>query len=270
LTSTFAERLDEAPGLDRGIELTGVTKQFGAFTAVDVASLTIPVQGITALIGPNGAGKTTLFDIVSGFTTTTSGTVRLGGDDITATSPQWRARHGLVRTFQLTRVFGRLTVFENMLVGALPGDHFGLLSSALSPFRGRAGRRATHERARELLAWVGLDHVGDLSATSLSGGQKKLLELGRALMCDPRMLLMDEPMAGVNPVIRERMIELVREYVGAGNAALFVEHDLPRVMQLADRVVVLDRGSVVAEGTPQQVTDDPAVLEAYLGKGAHR
>jgi ABC-type branched-subunit amino acid transport system ATPase component len=251
------------------LQLRGVRKTFGGFVAVDVESLDISRLGVSALIGPNGAGKTTLFDLISGFLQPTSGSIHYRGENISGRPAQWRSRHGLVRTFQLTRTFDRMTVLENMVIGAMPAAHFGLARSVLTPWLALKRERETEERARELLEWVGLSPVINLYARSLSGGQKKLLEFARALMSQPQLLLLDEPMAGVNPTVRERMITLIREYVDRGNGVLFVEHDLPRVMQLADQVIVLDRGRVIAEGTPEVITADSAVIQAYLGGGAN-
>jgi branched-chain amino acid transport system ATP-binding protein len=250
------------------IELRAVRKTFGGFVAVDVAEARVSARTATALIGPNGAGKTTLFDIVTGFVPPTRGAVVFEGVDVTTHSPQWRAAHGLVRTFQLTRTFERLSVLDNMLVGSMPAARHGLLRSALAPWAMRKDEKVARERAHELLARVGLTHVVHLAAGALSGGQKKLLELSRALMGDPKVLMLDEPMAGVNPAIRELMMQHIRELVDGGHTVLFVEHDLPRVMQLADDVIVLDRGAVIAHGTPEVITENPAVIQAYLGGGA--
>lgn len=252
---------------EEGVELSSVSKAFGGFVAVDVDELSIPPTGVTALIGPNGAGKTTLFDLLSGFTTPTTGTIRYGGRDVTTQSPDRRARAGLVRTFQLTRVFERLSVIDNMLIGTLPGSHLRLATSVFRPLHSAKQQRMVRARAMDLLEQVGLFAVAGLSAGGLSGGQKKLLELARALMCEPSMLLLDEPMAGVNPAVRERLIDLIRGLVATGVGVVFVEHDLPRVMALADRIVVLDRGKVIANGPPDLISVDTAVIEAYLGGG---
>jgi neutral amino acid transport system ATP-binding protein len=187
---------------------------------------------------------------------------------VTAHSPQRRAAQGLVRTFQLTRTFERLSVLDNMLVGSMPARRHGLLRSALAPWVVRREESLARDQAQELLDRVGLTHVADLTAGALSGGQKKLLELSRALMGEPEVLMLDEPMAGVNPAIRELMMQHIRELVASGHTVLFVEHDLPRVMQLADDVIVLDRGAVIAQGTPDVITANPAVIAAYLGGGA--
>jgi branched-chain amino acid transport system ATP-binding protein len=262
----------DSPGSPTGatpaIELRSVRKAFGGFIAVDVAAMTVAPRRATALIGPNGAGKTTLFDIVTGFVAPTRGTVLADGVDVTAHSPQWRAAHGLVRTFQLTRTFERLSVLDNMLVGSMPARRHSLLRSTLTPWLMRRDERAARDQAHELLERVGLTHVTGLPAGALSGGQRKLLELSRALMGEPKVLMLDEPMAGVNPAIRELMMQHIRELVASGHTVLFVEHDLPRVMQLADDVIVLDRGAVIAQGTPDVITADPAVITAYLGGGA--
>ncbi len=250
------------------IELRSVRKTFGGFVAVDVAEVSVSARRATALIGPNGAGKTTLFDIVTGFVPPTHGTVLFEGVDVTTHSPQRRAANGLVRTFQLTRTFERLSVLDNMLVGSMPASRHGLFRSALVPWAVRRDEKAARDRAHELLARVGLTRVVDLPAGALSGGQKKLLELSCALMGDPKVLMLDEPMAGVNPTIRELMMQHVRELVDIGHTVLFVEHDLPRVMQLADDVIVLDRGAVIAQGAPDVITENPAVIAAYLGGGA--
>lgn len=257
------------PGIaaDAGVELAHVTKAFGGFVAVDIGGLSIPRTGVTALIGPNGAGKTTLFDLLSGFTTPTTGTIRYGGRDVTAQSPDRRARAGLVRTFQLTRVFERMSVTDNMLIGTLPGAHLHLATSVFRPRHAAKRQRMVRALAADLLEHVGLAGVANLPAGGLSGGQKKLLEFARALMCKPSILLLDEPMAGVNPTVRERLIDLIRGLVATGVGVVFVEHDLPRVMALADRIVVLDRGKVIANGAPDLITADTAVVEAYLGGG---
>ncbi|MGW3809310.1 ABC transporter ATP-binding protein [Micromonospora sp. NPDC005113] len=253
-----------------GLRVTGLVKEFGGLRAVDIDALAVPSTGVTALIGPNGAGKTTAFDLVSGFVKPTAGTVYRDGTDITGWSPQRRAVAGLVRTFQLTRVFERLTVLENMLVGTLPDGHMGLVPSMLRPSASRRATAADTERAMALLADVRIEHMAGALARELSGGQKKLLEYSRALMSEPSMLLLDEPLAGVTPPVRDEIVRHVRAFAGRpGHAVLLIEHDLPRVMELADRVVVLDRGRVLAEGPPDVVTRNEAVLRAYLGRGDH-
>lgn len=260
-----------APRSAAGAVLTveGLVKSFGGLTAVDIDHVAVPAHGVTALIGPNGAGKTTAFDLVSGFVRPTRGEVRLGAETITGWSPERRARHGLVRTFQLTRVFERLTVLENMLIGAMPSAHMRLLDAVLRPRATRRATRENRERAMGLLRAVRIDHMADALGRELSGGQKKLVEYSRALMSEPRVLLLDEPLAGVTPPVREEMIGHIRAFVGGGGVVVLVEHDLPRVMRVADHVVVLDRGRVLAQGAPDVVTADERVLQAYLGSAHH-
>lgn len=247
------------------LSIHGLSKKFGGLAAVDIDHVDIPATGVTALIGPNGAGKTTAFDLISGFITPTSGSVTLDGQSITHWSPERRARHGLVRTFQLTRVFDRLTVLENMLVGAMPSGHMRLTDSVLRVGRTRRTVKENRDKAMELLRSVRIDRMSDALGRELSGGQKKLLEYSRALMSDPRVLLLDEPLAGVTPPVREEMVGHIRSFVDGGGVIVLVEHDLPRVMRVADHVVVLDRGQVLAQGSPELVTNDERVLQAYLG-----
>lgn len=250
------------------LRVEGLRKSFGAAVVVDVTALEIAARGVTALIGPNGAGKTTMFDLLSGFVRPSAGSIEYGGHQLAGHSPEWRARQGLVRTFQLTRVFDRLTVLENMLVGILPDAHMGLANSVLRWRRSRDARHAAKDKAHHLLKQVGLEPVAGLLAGQLSGGQKKLLEFSRAQMADPTMMLLDEPLAGVNPAIRERMLGHIRDFVDEDKGVVLVEHDLPRVMQVADRVIVLDRGRVIADGPPSLIGEDRAVIEAYLGGAA--
>ena len=249
--------------------LDGLTKSFGGLVAVDIDHVAIPGAGVTALIGPNGAGKTTAFDLISGFVTPTSGSVRYADETITRWSPERRARNGLVRTFQLTRVFERLTVMENMLIGAMPATHMRLVDILARPGSIRRAVRENRDKAMELLTSVRIEHMADALGRELSGGQKKLVEYSRALMGDPRVLLLDEPLAGVTPPVREEMVEHILAFVDSGGVIVLVEHDLPRVMRVSDHVVVLDRGTVLAQGAPETVTSDERVLQAYLGAARH-
>ncbi|WOF22560.1 ABC transporter ATP-binding protein [Microbacterium betulae] len=244
----------------------GLRKTFGGFTAVDVESFEVPRGEVTALIGPNGAGKTTLFDLVSGFVSGDTGTIEFDGRAVQALPAHKRARLGLVRTFQLTRLFNDLDAVDNLLVGTLPAGRIGLAASTLRPFRSRRDLVADRERALAELERVGLTPVAHIPVGKLSGGQRKLVEFARALMAEPTALLLDEPFAGVNPSIREDMMRYVNAFVADGGTVLLVEHDLPRVMQIAQRVVVLDRGAVISTGTPAEVTADQRVIDAYIGK----
>jgi neutral amino acid transport system ATP-binding protein len=249
------------------LEVKGLDKHFGGVAAVRDASFAVAERSITALIGPNGAGKTTVFNLVSGFLRLDAGTVRFAGQQI----ERWRgdaiARAGLVRAFQAARVLTRMRVLDNMLLAAprQPGER--LITTLFAPGRVARREREVRERARELLELVRLSHLADAYAGTLSGGQRKLLELGRALMVEPRMILLDEPMAGVAPVLGEQLLEHIRELrARRGVTVLVIEHDMDVVMSISDRVIVMDEGHVIAEGAPEAIQRDERVIEAYLGR----
>jgi neutral amino acid transport system ATP-binding protein len=247
------------------LEVHDVTRSFGGLRALDGASLEVESGSITALIGPNGAGKSTLFNIVSGFLAADRGTVRFEGRRIDRSAPHRIARFGLVRTFQVPRALTRLSVLDNVLLAA--SDHSGeRLSGLLRPRRVRALERKARERATELLELVRLDaHAGDYAGV-LSGGQRKLLDFARVLMARPRLVLLDEPMAGVNPTLGRQLVEhALRLRADLGMTFLFVEHDLDIVMEASDRVIVMNEGRVIASGAPADVRADEGVVDAYLG-----
>ncbi|NHI17646.1 ABC transporter ATP-binding protein [Microbacterium excoecariae] len=256
-----------APGVaktDPIIVADGVTRHFGGMTAVDVAHLEIPRGAITALIGPNGAGKTTLFNLLTGFDQPNSGSWSFEGRSLAGVAAHRVARRGLVRTFQLTKALGLLTVMDNMKLGQTGQRGEGFWSS-LVPALWRKQDREIEARALELLERFRLAEKKDDFAASLSGGQRKLLEMARALMTDPTLVMLDEPMAGVNPALTESLLDHIVGLKREGMTVLFVEHDMHMVQHIADWVVVMAEGRIVAEGPPDTVMADPAVVDAYLG-----
>lgn len=241
-----------------------VVRTFGGLTAVNVDHFEIQRGKITALIGPNGAGKTTFFNLLTGFDKPDTGTWSFNGDDITGVPSYRVARKGMVRTFQLTRVLSRLTVIENMRLGATGqrGERF-LASMFKALWRDQEGENSV--RAAELLERFKLDSKADDFAGSLSGGQRKLLEMARALMVNPELIMLDEPMAGVNPALKQSLLGHVKSLRDEGRTVLFVEHDMDMVRDISDWVVVMAQGEIVAEGPPDSVMGNKAVIDAYLG-----
>lgn len=247
---------------------TDLHKSFNGVHAVAGATFAVAEGSITGLIGPNGAGKSTTFDLVSGRVRPDSGTVHLAGRDVTGLPPHRLAGRGLGRTFQIPRAFLRMTVWENLLFAGThhPGEHFwsGVLASPAS----RRRERSVADKAGEVLAHLEIEHVADLPAGSLSGGQRKLLELARVLMLDPEVLLLDEPFAGVAPALTAKIAGKLVQLRDAGMTIVLVEHDLETVMRLVDHLVVMHLGSVLVAGDPATVRVDERVLTAYLG-GTH-
>jgi len=256
-----------APGVkkvDPILVIDSVKKSFGGLTAVDVNHLEIPRGAITALIGPNGAGKTTLFNLLTGFDTPDTGAWSFQGNQLAGVPSFKVAKMGQVRTFQLTKALSLLTVLENMKLGAKNQTGEKLLNS-LFPFLWRKQDTQLEVKAMELLKKFKLDAKKDDFAASLSGGQRKLLEMARALMTDPVLVMLDEPMAGVNPALTQSLLEHVLNLKKEGMTVLFVEHDMHMVRHIADWVVVMAEGRVVAEGAPDTVMKEQAVIDAYLG-----
>jgi neutral amino acid transport system ATP-binding protein len=244
-----------------------VTRQFGGLTAVNVEHLEIPRGLITALIGPNGAGKTTIFNLLTGFDEPNSGTWTFDGKNLAGVAPFKVARMGMIRTFQLTKALSLLTVIDNMRLGAQDQPGEGFLQSFLRPVWKKREAQIS-ERADELLQRFKLDAKREDYAASLSGGQRKLLEMARALMSKPKLVMLDEPMAGVNPALTQSLLEHIKGLKNDGTTVLFVEHDMHMVRNIADWVVVMAEGRIVAEGPPSQVMKDQAVIDAYLGAHA--
>jgi branched-chain amino acid transport system ATP-binding protein len=258
---------DARPGVskvDPIIVADNVTRTFGGLTAVDVEHLEIPRGAITALIGPNGAGKTTLFNLLTGFDKPNTGSWSYDGKDLARVPAHKVARMGLVRTFQLTKALGRLSVMDNMKLGQT-GQRGERFWHSLIPTLWRTQDREIEERAAELLVKFKLDAKKDDLAAGLSGGQKKLLEMARALMTSPDLVMLDEPMAGVNPALTQSLLDHILDLKEEGMTVLFVEHDMHMVRHIADWVVVMAEGKVVAEGAPDEVMKNPAVIDAYLG-----
>jgi neutral amino acid transport system ATP-binding protein len=247
----------------------GVVKYFGGVRAVNGATMDVREGSITALIGPNGAGKTTFFNVLTGFYKGDAGAVQFGGRQIIRRSPSAIARLGMVRTFQITKALSRMPVIDNMMLAApeQPGER--LINVVFRPGAVRRREREVREQAMEMLEVFDLAKLADKYAGTLSGGQRKLLELARALMTKPRMLLLDEPMAGINPTLGRRLLEHMRQLrEQEGVTFLFIEHDMEVVMGHSDRVIVMAEGRVIADGEPQEVRSDQAVIDAYLGGAA--
>ena len=253
-----------APKPDAVLVVDDVVRQFGGLTAVDVQHFEVQRNTITALIGPNGAGKTTFFNLLTGFDRPSSGQWTYNGQELAGVAPHRVALNGMVRTFQLTKALSRLTVIENMRLGATEqtGERF---LQALVPLLWRKQEQAVTERADALLDRFKLTRVRDDFAGSLSGGQRKLLEVARALMVEPDLVMLDEPMAGVNPALKQSLLGHVRSLRDEGMSVLFVEHDMDMVRDISDWIVVMAEGQIIAEGPPDAVMGNARVIDAYLG-----
>ena len=247
----------------------GVRREFGGIIAVDVEHFEVQRGSITALIGPNGAGKTTLFNLLTGFDTPNTGTWSFDGRSMEKVASHKTASLGMVRTFQLTKSLTRLSVIENMRLGAT-GQRGEKWWNGLFSRIWKSQEEANTTRAEALLERFKLGHMRDEYAGSLSGGQRKLLEMARALMTDPTLVMLDEPMAGVNPALKQSLNEHIRGLRDSGMTVLFVEHDMDMVHDVSDWVIVMAEGRVIAEGTPDDISRNPAVIDAYLGANQGR
>lgn len=247
------------------LEIKNLKKTFGGLQAVNVSSLELESNKIISLIGPNGAGKTTLFDLITGFTKQDEGKVFFNNIDISKFQPHKISRLGMVRTFQLTKVFDRMTVLENILFAASPLKNDKFLRSLLNSPKRLKLESELNEKAIEVLSTVNLIDMKDSFARELSGGQKKLLELARVIVQKPKLLLLDEPLAGVNPKLSEEILNLIRNFSNEDISIIMVEHNINAVMQISDEIVVLSEGSVIAKGTSEEVRNNEKVISAYLG-----
>ena len=250
---------------DSILSIRDLSRSFGGIQAVEISELTINQGSIVGLIGPNGAGKSTLFDLITGFQAPDRGRIIFQDQEITALPTHRIARMGLVRTFQIPRALFRMTVLENMMLGGQNQSGERIWNPIIRPRAVQEEEKALKARAEEVLKLCSLERMRDEYAGALSGGQKKLLELARALMADPKLLLLDEPFAGVNPTLSQSLLGLIKDLRDKGLTIMIIEHGIPYVLALADEIYVLNKGSVLAHGPPDEVLSDRRVLDAYLG-----
>ncbi len=250
------------------LELKNVRRAYYGLDVLRGVDFTVAASGITGLIGPNGAGKTTLFNVVSGLVPPNAGSILFDGREIGGLSPDKVSRAGLVRTFQVARGFPKLSVFQHLMLYGRDQPGETLWQAVVGTRAAREREAALAERAWDVARFLRLDRLIDNPALALSGGQKKLLEIGRALMAEPKLVLLDEPTAGVNPTLRNEIGERLRELPKRGVAVLLIEHDMGFIAELCDPVIVMAEGQVLAQGTFDSVREDPRVREAYLGRRA--
>ena len=247
------------------LQVKNLKKSFGGIKAVDVENLNLNENELTSIIGPNGAGKTTFFDLISGFQDSDEGKVYLNNKNISKSQPYAIARLGMIRTFQLTKVFDRMTVLENMMFSASTVNNDSFLKSLAKLPSQKTTEKKIRDKSFEIMKELNIDHMANSYAREMSGGQKKLLELGRSIINNPSILLLDEPLAGVNPKLAEEILQIILNLAGKGISILMVEHNIEAVMKISERVIVLAEGKVIADSTPENIRTDEKVIEAYLG-----
>jgi branched-chain amino acid transport system ATP-binding protein len=252
-----------APGL---LSIRSIGKRFGGLDVLHEVSLEVPAGGIYGLIGPNGAGKTTVFNLITGLLAPDRGSIAFAGESLLGLAPQRITRRGIARTFQNIRLFRDMTLLDNVIVGMHDKLNYGAFALLLNTAAFRAAEQQARERAFELLGWVGLAHKAGQLADRLAYGEQRRLEFARALATEPQLLLLDEPVAGMNPSEKAQLMDEIVGIRARGYGVLMIEHDMRFVMGLCERIAVLNFGKIIAEGTPDQIKNTPDVIEAYLGR----
>ncbi|MFC5712311.1 ABC transporter ATP-binding protein [Thalassorhabdus alkalitolerans] len=247
------------------LTINGLTKSFGGLTAVNEVDAVIEKGTITAVIGPNGAGKSTFFHLISGFHQPTKGSIQYNGSDITKTPPHKTAALGISRTFQTTHLFEQSTVIDNVLIGHRVRTKATIIDAIFRTKREKNEEKKCYEKAREMLDFVGLSHLENNPVHSITQEEQKRTAIALALATDPELLLLDEPAAGINPDETIELASLIKKIVRNGVTVCLIEHKMPMIMSLADHIIVLNHGSKIAEGTPEEIKNNPEVIKAYLG-----